>query len=742
MGPYWDVTMQTENCWEMLRFVRPHNRGFRLVWVDAICINQSNLAERSIQVTKMTRIFSEAMQVIIYLGPDIATRLPPGQYPRRRRLQELDLGRRHNRPQGTRDSSRDAQEITTPSLQDLLKRRYFSRLWVVQELLLSARTSIRIGDVDFWTNGASSSPWLEDGRGEASAGGQQDDPEYSQRDNIFLRNTTAPWLMHICKGFLSGRIEQIVPQIMALTSSTHCSDTRDQLFGVLGLLKQDESEPALQADYSFSLQHVYIGLFARLLLRDRLWALLVHRLSSSAEDESSSSVHRPSWIPDWQSKRVMRRLWASVAISPWTAHPEDDYWPKSVEIYHTPYPPMDTRSPYERNYFSVRYILQGLDFGKADPPSTLRLESRTGAITGDMVRLMTISSQPMPVGSEKNGRMHIFKVLYRGCSILLYSRDQLDKLVQIGNDDIYLVDQFCSQDWPGYLILRRLSPGPSPSTRKERSFVACCELVLFEFARLQIPWTSSDTRFGVFERYAYKNDGPERMSITRGPFAWPLPAVVKRAKALNQLLLRRTMPTDEVHSLLFHGVNRPRRALAVYQACLVELWTRTSRPFKRSFEAAYYSCFDPSLCPIRGFGKLGLILPTHNLWQRYIQKGREGYGKLPSPIWQAYNIRNLPHNVKHDFRHEAAWAQLKKGNDWLVVFDLREVRKYIFNSKQMESMILLWQASKRTGISEEELLKRDPDDMDSRVLVPVGPWSQALVDGFGCDAVLDEISIV
>jgi hypothetical protein len=37
VGPYWDVLPQSQNCWEMLHFVRPW-RGIRMVWVDALCL--------------------------------------------------------------------------------------------------------------------------------------------------------------------------------------------------------------------------------------------------------------------------------------------------------------------------------------------------------------------------------------------------------------------------------------------------------------------------------------------------------------------------------------------------------------------------------------------------------------------------------------------------------------------------------------------------------------------------------
>jgi hypothetical protein len=37
IGPYWDVILQSQNCWAMLKFVRPW-RGIRMMWIDALCM--------------------------------------------------------------------------------------------------------------------------------------------------------------------------------------------------------------------------------------------------------------------------------------------------------------------------------------------------------------------------------------------------------------------------------------------------------------------------------------------------------------------------------------------------------------------------------------------------------------------------------------------------------------------------------------------------------------------------------
>lgn len=52
-----------------LKALRDQNRP-RYLWVDAICINQTNIKERNDQVPMMDQIYGNATNVCIWLGPD------------------------------------------------------------------------------------------------------------------------------------------------------------------------------------------------------------------------------------------------------------------------------------------------------------------------------------------------------------------------------------------------------------------------------------------------------------------------------------------------------------------------------------------------------------------------------------------------------------------------------------------------------------------------------------------------
>ncbi|CAH0054825.1 unnamed protein product [Clonostachys solani] len=96
-GVSWDVIKVTENCANALRRLRYRSRP-RTLWVDAICINQEDVAERSHQVDMMAEIYACAKQVVIYLGE---------QEPTENHEEQIAI---------------------------LCKRPYFSRILVVQEL--------------------------------------------------------------------------------------------------------------------------------------------------------------------------------------------------------------------------------------------------------------------------------------------------------------------------------------------------------------------------------------------------------------------------------------------------------------------------------------------------------------------------------------------------------------------------------------------------------------------------------
>lgn len=86
----------------------------RIVWVDAICIDQNNTAEKSQQVQSMAKIYAKASRVIVWLGEVAATS-----------DQALEDIRMSSSQKSTAMDKTNKQAIL-----DLIKRPWFKRIWV------------------------------------------------------------------------------------------------------------------------------------------------------------------------------------------------------------------------------------------------------------------------------------------------------------------------------------------------------------------------------------------------------------------------------------------------------------------------------------------------------------------------------------------------------------------------------------------------------------------------------------
>jgi len=147
-----------DNLYDALRNVRLENEP-RIIWVDALCINQANLGERSHQVLLMRNIYSQARKTLICL--DIKPSIDPDEVHWTDIAYEAILiitnwSERNSFPSWHRCLQSDESDL--PPLQakhaDALKRlfscKWFCRVWIIQESVLSPE-SVFIVNQREWT---------------------------------------------------------------------------------------------------------------------------------------------------------------------------------------------------------------------------------------------------------------------------------------------------------------------------------------------------------------------------------------------------------------------------------------------------------------------------------------------------------------------------------------------------------------------------------------------------------------
>ena len=140
----------TENCHYAISqaYCLPDQRLHTPYWMESICINQDDLAEKSLQVARMDVIYSNARYTLSCIGQhaDDSEQLY---------TMIKVLGAQRNRDADWRPPSLEFRELAeshgvseaglAEAKRALFCRPYFSRLWILQELALSHETIVLCG---------------------------------------------------------------------------------------------------------------------------------------------------------------------------------------------------------------------------------------------------------------------------------------------------------------------------------------------------------------------------------------------------------------------------------------------------------------------------------------------------------------------------------------------------------------------------------------------------------------------
>jgi hypothetical protein len=278
----------TESLHRCLRYLRD-TRYVRTFWIDAVCINQFDTAERSQQVQQMEHTFRAAEVVRAWIGDFQSDRMPKVF-----RIVEL-LAKDHT----VHDFEHHRQEITPEDVMNctlLTRSTWFQRLWVRQEVALARQVVLHYNDVslDF----SVLAPWItKSSRRFSGIGKTYDDVQsalqfQSRLTNLHLAANLPMWI-HTRSPAERG--ENII-SFMATCRQCQAQDARDRIFGIYGIFSNAFHDQALEVDYHASPQQVYTEFAISFIRVTRSLTIL-----SQANSEYNALDLLPSWVPDWSS---------------------------------------------------------------------------------------------------------------------------------------------------------------------------------------------------------------------------------------------------------------------------------------------------------------------------------------------------------------------------------------------------------------------------------------------------------
>jgi hypothetical protein len=307
--------MITPNLFQALMLIRGY-KYLCTIWVDQICIDQSNLQERASQIGLMSMIFSAAERVLVWLGKAIrsqATRMLADT------MAWLASTNRSGSVEGAPPEARYAMKLmeSDPKLcpppnenhhlfvkemaKDILEDPWFSRAWVVQEAVFARNLRVYLGPViapwnmfekalsglSYW-----SIPWSTD-----------EDSEVASYHRIGLQmiTKTRDWQESRYQGALkpSAKLSTLLLGLRV----TQATDGRDKVYSFWHLSEQvDLSQKGLKAALPITYEKGIQGVYGHTVGYCINSETTLDIISCTCQHERSrQDTLFPSWMHDWRA---------------------------------------------------------------------------------------------------------------------------------------------------------------------------------------------------------------------------------------------------------------------------------------------------------------------------------------------------------------------------------------------------------------------------------------------------------
>ncbi|KAF7877307.1 hypothetical protein EAF04_000990 [Stromatinia cepivora] len=248
------------------------------LWVDAICIDQSNIPERNDQIAKMRTIFQKAQFVPVWIGAEKENSSLAIQL-----AKKLNVASRNQVITMLHDPLVQDQLM---ALISLFRRQYWWRIWVIQEVACAKEAVVFCGD--------ESIPLIE----------LSNTCDILKREehlllSIYLKSpsfvrtltTGGPKGLQVSRYQAPDAVEPPLFELLLSHKSKKSSDPRDKVYALIGI--SDSRKSFGRFDYSLSVRQVYTHT-ARHIIHDS------RRLDIICVDQKASDGDElPSWVPNW-----------------------------------------------------------------------------------------------------------------------------------------------------------------------------------------------------------------------------------------------------------------------------------------------------------------------------------------------------------------------------------------------------------------------------------------------------------
>ncbi|KAK4214762.1 putative heterokaryon incompatibility protein [Rhypophila decipiens] len=276
----------TSNLWSALHQVWT-KWSDKVIWVDAICINQEDIPERNQQVAMLGSIYRTADYVVVWLGEltegirslfRVFESLKSDQPTMAKPPVKDTVEPNQDDPEKVPEKVPEKQPTSIgPLLEELFSRPWFSRVWTLQEIKLAQRAILCCGPLS---------------------------SDFSCLTRAIDEHNASEPMAHVCGlGYIANPIIEVEENVtlynlLVRTRDRKATDPRDKVYSVLSLLPKHLYD-FLEPDYSLSEEDTIVWASRIFTAIDRDTACLA---DTGLENRRHDDTLLPSWAVDWRGR--------------------------------------------------------------------------------------------------------------------------------------------------------------------------------------------------------------------------------------------------------------------------------------------------------------------------------------------------------------------------------------------------------------------------------------------------------
>ncbi|KAK3113769.1 hypothetical protein LTR53_008602 [Teratosphaeriaceae sp. CCFEE 6253] len=270
----------------------------RLIWADAICINQKSDAEKSHHVGFMDKVYARATRVLVCMGDDADGGANNVVALLREHAERMGTKAVKDMPILPSDDPLFA-DIRWRSVASVFGNAWFGRAWVIQEVGKARDPRVLYGTVEY-----SYRALMQMARWISRCASQ-----LQQRAGVYLLTVHTDWEEWTPNWRASVDYQYSLVDPMSHAKGLGCSVTHDHVYSLLGhpLARNDNDEPLVKPNYATPISDVFVQLSAHMLS-----TLGLKVLSAVEHTKKSIKEDLPSWAARWD----MDIIWNSFGYFP------------------------------------------------------------------------------------------------------------------------------------------------------------------------------------------------------------------------------------------------------------------------------------------------------------------------------------------------------------------------------------------------------------------------------------------